>query len=121
MLARGDADTLYTVPMQPWGSVTGRIVDENGRPAKTSLSSLRDEALLEINPDPTIGVFQASNTDEKGQFRIDQLIPGQHYSAEMYRNFKYVGVAFENLVLGPGEVRDLGVIHSLPPVDKREE
>ena len=29
--ARGDGEAPYTVRMQPWGTVTGRIVDENGK------------------------------------------------------------------------------------------
>ncbi len=120
LLARGDGDAPYTVDMQPWGSVTGRIVDEHGQPAKTIVSSQGDET-LEINPDPEIGIFQSRESDENGQFRIDQLIPGQHYSATMGRNMKYVGVAFENLTVGPGEVRDLGDIRSQPPIDVRDK
>ena len=29
--ARGDGEAPYTVRMQPWGTVTGRILDENGK------------------------------------------------------------------------------------------
>ena len=32
LLARGDGDAPYTVRMQPWAAVTGRVVDEQGRP-----------------------------------------------------------------------------------------
>ena len=32
LLARGDGETPYTVRMQPWAAVTGRILDENARP-----------------------------------------------------------------------------------------
>ena len=36
---------------------------------------------------------------------------GQRYSAEIYRDTnKFAGMAFENLVVRPGEVRDLGAI-----------
>ncbi len=32
LLARGDGDTPHTVQMQPWCTVTGRVVDENEKP-----------------------------------------------------------------------------------------
>ena len=118
LLARGDADTPYTVVMQPWGTVTGQIVDENGRPAPTLLDSGAET--LEVDPDPTIGVYEPPPTDQQGRFRLERLVPGLRYSAKMYRGIgNYAGIAFENLVLAPGEVRDLGVIRSLPPVDVR--
>ena len=37
LAARGDAETPYTVRMQPWGSVTGRFVGADGKPLKVSL------------------------------------------------------------------------------------
>jgi hypothetical protein len=39
LAARGDRDTPYTVRMQPWATVSGRIVDENGKPVPPHLGS----------------------------------------------------------------------------------
>ncbi len=47
-----------------------------------------------------------------GRFRIDRLIPGQAYDADVYRNFKHLGKAFDDLVLQPGEARDLGDVRA---------
>ena len=127
--ARGDAESPYTVRMRPWATVTGRILDENGRsldegkpssgwsmPASLSMG----DSSLETNPDPDVGVHRGLTTEPDGRFRIDRLVPGQRYTAEVYRGTgRYAGMAFEDLVLEPGEIRDLGDIRTEPPVDIR--
>ncbi|MEX2120426.1 MAG: M56 family metallopeptidase [Pirellulales bacterium] len=119
LLARGDGDSPYTVRMQPWGAVTGRIVDWEGEGVPGSSISVRGNHPADA--DRRVG----AKTDEKGRFQIDKLIPGHRYSAKVHRdnrNFDgrliplFAGVAFEDLELGPGEVRDLGEIRTRPPV-----
>ena len=129
LLARSDAETPYTVQMRPWATVTGRILDENGRSLDEGKPSAGwfGPALLsmgadgpETDPDPDVGVHQGLTTEPDGRFRIDRLAPGQRYTAEVYRGMgQYAGKAFEALVLEPGEVRDLGDIRTEPPVDIR--
>ena len=132
LLARGDGDTPYTVKLERWATVTGRIVDENGKPLPAN------EALPGINPassvglamnaklriathaDPGVGTFPESYSDGEGRFRIEQLVPGLRYSCDIYRaGGLYAGLAFENLVLKPGEVRDLGDVRWKTTVDVR--
>ena len=127
LLARGDGEAPYTVRLQPWATVSGRIVDENGDPLeeKQVLPGRNPAAVgLAPNPklviatrdDPLAGTFPDSGTDGKGRFRIDQLVPGLRYQCDMYRDGgEFCGVAFENLVLKPGETRDLGDIRWKPP------
>jgi hypothetical protein len=128
--ARGDGESPYTVRMQPWATVTGRIVDENGKalppgqggfggtmPASLYMGGWRETV---TNSDSTAGEHPGGQTDEQGRFRLEQLVPGLRYRAEIYRGTgMFAGMAFENLVLKPGEVRDLGEIRSKPPVDVR--
>ena len=38
LLARGDGDAPYTVRMQPWAAVTGRVVDEQGKPQPRAIA-----------------------------------------------------------------------------------
>ena len=72
------------------------------------------------NSDPTVGEHPGGPTDEQGRFRLEQLVPGLHYSAELYRGTGiFAGMAFENLVLQPGEVKELGDIRSKPPMGVR--
>ncbi len=72
------------------------------------------------NSDATVGEHPGGQTDEQGRFRLEQLVPGLRYSAQIYRGTgMFAGMAFENLVLKPGEVKELGDIRSKPPVDVR--
>ena len=74
-------------------------------------------AAVAFHDDPTVGEISGVQTDAEGRFRVERLVPGQKYSAEIYRGWGgFAGVAFENLVLAPGEVRDLGDVRSKPPV-----
>ncbi len=129
LLARGDGDTPYTVRLEPWATVTGRILDEsghpfapNGAPGKAEKPSVvlgMDARLKLATPDdPHIGVFPDSACDSDGRFRVERMIPGQHYSAVISGDAGwFAGTVFEKLVLKPGEIRDLGDIRSKTPVD----
>jgi hypothetical protein len=129
LLARGDGDSPYTVNLQPQATVIGRIVDENGDPlpprgarpgANDSATALGTDRKFEIatHDDPSVGTISDCASDGEGRFRIERLVPGLRYRCDIYRDAGwYAGVAFENLVLKPGEVRDLGDIRSKTPVD----
>jgi hypothetical protein len=112
LLARGDGDAPYTVRMRPWAAVTGRVLDEQGRPQPRA--SLAGDTVRELaaHDDPGIGVFPAGvTTDGHGRFRAERLVPGQSYGATLYLGpglNRRSGPAFEGLNLAPGSVRDLG-------------
>lgn len=124
LLARGDGETPYIVRLQPWASITGRILDENGKRLSTDgLPGKREMPARLIqdirsktagHDDPSIGVFPEGDTDEDGRFRIEPLVPGLRYRAEITRFGRFAGVAFEELTLQPGETRELGDIRSKP-------
>ena len=129
LLARGDGDAPYTVRMQPWATVTGRILNELGFPFSGYDSSAKAgrppvaismdrRSMVANEDDPLYGELPDSGLDGKSRFRIERLIPGQRYRALIYRDGgQFAGVAFESVVLAPGEVRDLGDIRSKAPVD----
>jgi hypothetical protein len=129
LMARGNGHTAYTVRMQPWAIVTGRLLDENGQPFPTQgprglkvpapTLSINSAGIV-VNSDRRSGEYGLVNIDGALRFRIDHLVPGQRYTAKVYRGIGlFAGNAFENLVLGPGEVRDLGDIRTKPAVDVR--
>lgn len=108
LMASGDGEAPYTVRMQPWGAVTGRILDDSGKPlAHTTLTAATSGIVT--NPDPTVGDSVGAKTGADGRFRIERLVPGLKYTARVYpRRGQFLGNAFENLVVEPGEVHDLG-------------
>jgi len=130
LAARGDGDAPYTVRMQPWAAVTGRLLDENGRPftAADPATKAQSPAMLSASTypwrppsdEPEPGDPRELTVDPDGRFRVERLVPGRRYSAGVWRGFgHYAGEAFRDLTLAPGEVRDLGDVPTRPPVDVR--
>jgi RNA polymerase sigma factor (sigma-70 family) len=130
LFARGDSDEPITVVMRPWATVTGRILDENGRAldakdldprsAVPPVLSLDTKAELAAREDPAAGIVAPMTVGPDGRFRIEPLVPGLSYSTTIWRGTGMnAGPLFENLVLQPGEVRDLGDVRSRAPVDVR--
>lgn len=120
VLARGGEEPPATIRMQAWATVTGRLLDENGNalsagPATLSLGDFG------LNPSDDLGLGQhrGVQADANGRFRIEGLMPGQRYSASVFRGIgRATGIAFEDLVLRPGETRDLGDVRPRPPRER---
>ena len=126
LMARGDSDAPYTVRMLPWATVTGRLVDQYGKalPLKEAALPGRIPASLYMggwrgtvtNSDPNVGEHPGVQADLDGRFRLDKMVPGLRYTAEVYlERSGFAGMAFEDLVLRSGEARDLGDIRTKPP------
>nr|WRX36692.1 hypothetical protein [uncultured bacterium] len=112
---RGDSNAGVTVKLQPWGTVKGRFVDENGEPVVITGKS--DFSTIVRNAAHGAKEYFAHTVGKDGRFQIEGFAAGQSYSTSgTYRNRKnYVAEGlFHNLVLGPGEIRDLGdiVVHT---------
>jgi hypothetical protein len=118
LLSRSDSDAPYTIRMRPWAVVTGRVVDEQGRPQRAvSLAADPVRAFAtHAHDDPGIGVFPDVITDEYGRFRAERLVPGQSYSATLYLVGRPRGTAFEDVKVAPGKVRDLGDLRLSTPI-----
>ena len=109
LLARGDGDAAYNVRMRPWAAITGRVVDEQGKPQPRVILAEDGVRKFAAHDDPGVGVFPDINADANGRFRAERLVPGQSYTATLYLGIgRPSGLAFADLKLAPGEVRDLG-------------
>jgi hypothetical protein len=107
LLARGDSDEPYTVQMQRWGTIAGRIVDDHDEPVSG--------AFIEVLADGAESCERVGETtDANGQFRVAKVIPGLSYSGKVYAARRPVGTAFEKLVVGAGELRELGDVRVDP-------
>ena len=67
--------------------------------------------------DPVYGMVPSGTTDGEGRFRVESLVPGQKYAAIVIglNAGDEFGSLFQNIVLKPGESKDLGDVRSVPP------
>ena len=114
----GDEAGPITIKLQPWGTVAGRIIDEEGRPRKgLGLSSLGGSQPKEPeshgilpNGDWSNGILLGAD----GRFRVEGLIPGLKYGASVVNGSMQIGELFKDLDVAPGEVKDLGDLKVQP-------
>ncbi len=98
LVLRGDENRPQTVTLQPWGMLTGRVVDADGQPTP-------DGILLSVADQH--GTNQKIGPD--GRFRIDGLVPGKPYELQLLnREHILRGSLAVAVRLRPGETRDLG-------------
>jgi RNA polymerase sigma factor (sigma-70 family) len=128
VVVRGDEQNPVTVRLQPWGTVSGRLLDANGKPIKNARLAFVSVPVgkpdLPRPLDTGLHVIYRSayepsqdpQTDAEGRFRIERIVPGLKYNLARYdpdgavdfAEIKWTGLAFSNLVLKPGETKDLG-------------
>jgi protocatechuate 3,4-dioxygenase beta subunit len=115
-----------TVRMEPWGTVTGRIIDPNGKP----VPGLTVELLYASQDAPglltpgTGGVApgllapgRPFRTDAEGRFRVEGLIPGQKH------RLTFPGGVVKDVSTEAGALRDLKDIQLTvtPPGENKKE
>jgi RNA polymerase sigma factor (sigma-70 family) len=121
-----------TVRLQPWGTLTGRLVDAEGKP----LAGVTIH--LEYPNSPDAGMrppLQAFSTGRDGRFRVEGLLPGLEHALilageapkvrsglpvpgrEFEKEARSAGKRLQGLSARSGEVKDLGDI----PVKQREK
>jgi protocatechuate 3,4-dioxygenase beta subunit len=122
----------FELKLQPAGSLTGRVLDEDGQPVTdaTVYSVLGDNpgddaAFWPPHPDLR---SSAANIplDKQGRFRLDGLIPGKRYTAHAQAPRKRdgeiqnadLGVVFQDVTVEPSQTKDLG---DLVVGDKNDE
>jgi RNA polymerase sigma factor (sigma-70 family) len=115
LLARGDELQRPTVTLQPWGTVTGRLVSASGKPRPKIRFQTKDWETVIF--DPKVGMLPSggAQTDTEGRFRIERLVPGQKYSAiviGLTPPDDGFGSVFEELIVMPGQTKDLGDIRA---------
>jgi hypothetical protein len=115
LLARGDENEPYRVELRPWATLVGRVVDAQGKPRPkvrmmtSDWQGHTDDASYGFLPGELL-------TDDQGRFRIERLVPGQTYSASVVGTNadEDYGALFTEIVLKPGETKDLGDVGVAP-------
>jgi hypothetical protein len=106
LVLQGEETAPQTVALQPWGVVTGRVVNADGEPwGEAELHST-------ILPQgyPRVG--------KDGRFKIEGLIPGKPYEFLLVKDHIVRGTVATDVKVGPGELKDLGDL--LPENPKSE-
>src|SRR5262249_41782585 len=105
VVVRGDQKRPYTVRLQPWCTVRGRLVDKDGRP--------RGEVDLRLLGEPLPGARGQFQTGMDGKFHFTGLVPGRsYYVVEMKDRFVPRGQVGAALQVKAGQTRDLGDVQT---------
>jgi RNA polymerase sigma factor (sigma-70 family) len=104
VILKGDEKPGFTVKLRPAATITGRLVTEKGEPAGNYFLDGRLET-GQLNLTRAYRGFFWVRTDGRGRFKTERLLPGVKFSVSDGRSN-----LFTNLMLQPGEVRDLGDI-----------
>jgi len=104
-----------TVQLQPCASVTGRLLDGDGKPlAGVELQDKHLPTNLWVKgSNGELGrINESFSTDTDGRFRIEGLAPGLKYRPRVFdkKAGKYLSVAAFEVALEPGEAKDLGEV-----------
>jgi RNA polymerase sigma factor (sigma-70 family) len=100
---RGDEKGPVHVRLEPWGSVTGRLVTPDGVPM--------------TNVSIGLGSLPSVQAGKDGKFRIEGLAPGLKYNLRVTKEsylLESSGKGIENLTTRPGETKDLGDVEVKP-------
>jgi hypothetical protein len=102
----------------PWGVITGRVVDEKGRP-REGLVAIAKSGVRSVPADVENYAVRREPVGRDGLFRVERIIPGlpcHTYILDPALSFAHWGPDF---VLNPRELKDLAEVRvrevSLPP------
>ena len=110
----GDGPDPAIVRLQPWGTVTGRVVDDEGRPV-SGFSLGNGPAAGRFDPDRGfLPTNERIELDRDGRFRIERLVPGLAYKAHASKDNMLYGPVFEGVRVEPGKVKDVGDVKITP-------
>jgi hypothetical protein len=103
-------DGPVTLKLVPWGSVRGRLVDDQGQPRFQGLRIRLEDGKLPIHTLNGRNYDKEEFTlDPDGRFELLGLVPGATYRLEVIEDsVRILGDVTKDFALKPGEHRDLG-------------
>jgi hypothetical protein len=104
---KGDERGAVVVTLQPGGTVTGRVIDDFGKPLANAEITIFFTLGRKDNFRSPSRQFR---TDAKGNFRIEGLFPGLPYHAHVGPASLYTQIIFDDLSLKSGQTKDLGSV-----------
>ena len=114
LLLKGPQSSPLRLQLQPWGTITGRIVDAQGKPIGNARIEQSDLPRYLLVKDPN-GEYRRVNesyvTDGDGRFRIEGLAPRMRYSPWWIWDQpagKYLDCLKTAVTVEAGQTKDLG-------------
>ncbi len=115
VVVRGDENRPLSVKLQPAGTITGRLLNDAGRPrVGATLRFLRGVGRAVDGTGVGSHPHVDFRTGKDGAFRIDGLVPGLKYHLYLETGDRIAPVATD-LKVGPGETKDLGEVRTRSP------
>ena len=111
---KGDEAGPLTIRLQPWGTITGRVVDDEGQPLE-GLEIHSIDGTFPKRPDVQGILPDDVRIGSDGRFRVERLVPGLQYGATAFGPMSPHGELFRDVTVAPGEVKDLGDLKVIPP------
>lgn len=107
-----DKGKLVEVRLQAGATVTGRLVDADGRPRANAVLnvSLHGPAVLPGYSGPDFSLSDEVRTDADGRFRVPALLPGRQYRLSDRAGYQAFGDGLRS-----GETKDLGDVRMKQP------
>jgi hypothetical protein len=105
-----------TLRLLPWATLTGRLIDDQGRPRAKAVEIMLDDRKLPLHTINGRGYDRPIFPIEPdGRFRIEGLVAGAAYGLKVLEGgVQIIGGVAEGLVLKPDEARDLGDVQVRP-------
>src|SRR5262249_19241322 len=105
------------VKLEPWGTLTGRIVNADGQPqSNVEIMSVGIPGFDDLDTNFATLHTHSIRPDKDGKFRIEGLVPGLKYRigivAPGFRGAGYLGDG--KLTVKSGETKDLGHVQVKP-------
>jgi len=119
VVLKGKQAGMLSVPLQPWASVTGRLVDGDGKPiagVELQDSHLPTRLWVKGPNGESSRMDQSCVTDTDGRFCIEGLAPGLKCRPRVFdkKAGKYLSMGTFEVALEPGEAKDLGEVKLVP-------
>jgi hypothetical protein len=115
LVVGGDEKEKVTVQLEPWATLTGRILDEDGQPMAGVRISLSFHHPVFFQPVTWWVSPQGQEviTDREGRFRAEGLTPGMKFRLSAATKMKFLTLTggtdgVDELSVRAGETKDLG-------------
>jgi protocatechuate 3,4-dioxygenase beta subunit len=103
LVLKGEVKEPLTVRLEPCGSVSGRVLDQDGEPVAGGVVRLETDGLYDSSPAKV-------KTDSQGRFRIEGIVAGRRHQARFGPQPFLGQYLYKPFALKAGESKELGEV-----------